>query len=176
MESLQITDGEPPQTGSGKDHFGGKRERPSFLRVNLVVAIIACLSFAVFAIVISSRRKDGPAVRKASGSTKRMSASRRSGGEGAPDNADQQPQAQEPKLAPDVVAMVGPVSQDQNLNDLPYIPPTPQEEAEVRLTRHPPQPGQQAGKTGSAACRKGTFVASEHAWHDTDIRWHRLKP
>jgi hypothetical protein len=42
---------------------------------------------------------------------------------------------------PDVVQMIGPVSQDQNLNDLPYIPPRPQAEEEQRLLRHPLQPG-----------------------------------
>ncbi|MFL6334266.1 MAG: Ig-like domain repeat protein [Pyrinomonadaceae bacterium] len=41
--------------------------------------------------------------------------------------------------APDVVRMVGPVSQDKDLRDLPYIPPTPREEEEKRLTRHPPK-------------------------------------
>jgi hypothetical protein len=57
---------------------------------------------------------------------------------------DQQPQVQQAKLSPDVVAMVGPVSQDEDLRNLPYIPPTKQEEEEVRLMRHPPQ----AGKAG----------------------------
>jgi len=40
---------------------------------------------------------------------------------------------------PDVVRMIGPVSQDKDLRDLPYIPVTPQTEAEVRLMRHPPR-------------------------------------
>jgi len=38
--------------------------------------------------------------------------------------------------APDVVAMVGPVSQDLDVRTLRYIPPTAEEE-ERRLTRHP---------------------------------------
>src|SRR6266436_2594862 len=38
--------------------------------------------------------------------------------------------------APDVVALVGPVSQDVDLRALRYVPPT-SEEDEVRLTRHP---------------------------------------
>src|ERR1041384_3318101 len=42
---------------------------------------------------------------------------------------------------PDVVQMVGPVSQDEDLRDLPYIPVTPQREEEVRLMRHPPGEG-----------------------------------
>jgi hypothetical protein len=42
---------------------------------------------------------------------------------------------------PDVVRMVGPISQDKDLRDLPYIPPTPREEEETRLTRHPPKGG-----------------------------------
>jgi len=41
--------------------------------------------------------------------------------------------------------MVGPVSQDKDLRDLPYIPVTKQEEEEVRLMRHPPQEGQTPG-------------------------------
>src|SRR5215211_1380332 len=40
---------------------------------------------------------------------------------------------------PDVVQMIGPVSQDKDLRDLPYIPPTPREEEEKRLMRHPPK-------------------------------------
>src|SRR5690349_17248291 len=39
---------------------------------------------------------------------------------------------------PDVVRMIGPVSQDQDLRELPYIPPTQREEQEQRLMRHPP--------------------------------------
>ena len=38
--------------------------------------------------------------------------------------------------APDVVAMLGPVSQDRDLRALPYIPVNGEED-EVRLTRHP---------------------------------------
>ncbi len=37
--------------------------------------------------------------------------------------------------------MVGPVSQDQDLRDLPYIPPVVEEEVEKPLRRHPLQPG-----------------------------------
>ena len=47
---------------------------------------------------------------------------------------------QQARPQPDVVRMVGPVSQNRNLNELPRIPVTPQEEEEVRLTRHPPRP------------------------------------
>ena len=38
--------------------------------------------------------------------------------------------------------MVGPVSQDRDLRDLPYIPQPELEEEEVRLRRFPPEPGQ----------------------------------
>jgi hypothetical protein len=49
-------------------------------------------------------------------------------------------QQRDPKRpVPDVVKLVGPVSQDRDLRDLPYIPPTPREEEEKRLTRHPPK-------------------------------------
>jgi hypothetical protein len=40
------------------------------------------------------------------------------------------------RQTPDVVAMVGPVSQNQNLRTLPYIPPN-EETDELRLSRHP---------------------------------------
>src|SRR5205823_4256555 len=53
---------------------------------------------------------------------------------------------QDPKTPlPDVVHMVGPVSQDRDLRDLPYIPATPQEEGEVRLLRHPLNPNAPPG-------------------------------
>jgi hypothetical protein len=42
---------------------------------------------------------------------------------------------------PDVVTLIGPVSQDANLKDLPYIPPTERDEEEIRLIRHPLKPG-----------------------------------
>ena len=45
-------------------------------------------------------------------------------------------QNQETFSGPDVVPMVGPVSQDQDLRTLPYIPAN-EEEEEVRLMRHP---------------------------------------
>src|SRR5438270_1647936 len=38
--------------------------------------------------------------------------------------------------APDVVSMLGPVSQDQDLRSLPYFPPNAESD-ELRLTRHP---------------------------------------
>ena len=46
---------------------------------------------------------------------------------------------------PDVVHMVGPFSEDRNLNDIPYIAPREKEE-EVRLMRHP-QPLLPSGQT-----------------------------
>src|ERR1043166_5130411 len=53
-----------------------------------------------------------------------------------------QEQAQR-RPVPDVARMVGPVSQDTDLRDLPYIPPKPESE-EVRLTRHLPGEGGRA--------------------------------
>ena len=41
--------------------------------------------------------------------------------------------------APDVVRMIGPISQDKDLRDLPYIPPTPGEPEGRFLMRHPPK-------------------------------------
>jgi S-layer family protein len=38
---------------------------------------------------------------------------------------------------PDAVQLIGPVSQDEDLRKLPYIPPTESEEEETRLKRHP---------------------------------------
>src|SRR2546428_7312853 len=51
--------------------------------------------------------------------------------------------------APQVVPMVGPVSQDQDLRTLPYIPSSTQFE-ERRLMRYPPSQIQSHGKTDSA--------------------------
>ncbi|MEP6788632.1 MAG: hypothetical protein ABJB40_09385, partial [Acidobacteriota bacterium] len=45
---------------------------------------------------------------------------------------------QQRQIKPDVAQMVGPFSQDLDLRDLPYIPPTKESEEEVRLMRHPP--------------------------------------
>ncbi|HEV7472435.1 MAG TPA: DUF4214 domain-containing protein [Pyrinomonadaceae bacterium] len=130
-----------------------------FFRVPLVVTGIVAVSFAIFAIAISSPSRNGASHRLA-GSTKRVNSSRRARGGDATDygavigkslrvnqnappevsfaNTGQQPQ--EPKLAPDVVAMVGPVSQDQDLRKLPYIAPK-SEEGEEPLRRHPLEQG-----------------------------------
>jgi hypothetical protein len=48
---------------------------------------------------------------------------------------------------PDVVQMLGPVSQDRNLKDLPYIPPTKREEVEPLLRRHPLRSGEDPVKS-----------------------------
>jgi uncharacterized protein DUF4214 len=74
-------------------------------------------------------------------------------------HADQQAPVQQAKLAPDVAVMVGPVSQDLDLRDLPYIPVTEQEEAEVRLMRHPPQAGQVPGVPDPVRPYKAPSVA-----------------
>lgn len=42
---------------------------------------------------------------------------------------------------PDVVQLIGPISQDQDLRKLPYIPPRESEEQEERLKRHPETTG-----------------------------------
>src|SRR6185295_1351356 len=48
---------------------------------------------------------------------------------------------QQPKITPDVVPMVGPVSQDQDLRKLAYIPPKPEDEEEGPMRRHPLEQG-----------------------------------
>ncbi|HSS22812.1 MAG TPA: DUF4214 domain-containing protein [Pyrinomonadaceae bacterium] len=55
-------------------------------------------------------------------------------------HADQPVAPQQPKITPDVVSMVGPVSQDQDLRELPYIPPNVEED-EAPLRRHPFESG-----------------------------------
>ncbi|MDQ6765670.1 MAG: dockerin type I domain-containing protein, partial [Verrucomicrobiota bacterium] len=61
-------------------------------------------------------------------------------------------QAQGPKPsektpgAPDVVAMIGPVSQDQDLRNLPYVAPSAETD-EVRLMRHAPSTKPYSGPT-----------------------------
>ena len=52
---------------------------------------------------------------------------------------------------PDVVQMVGPVSMDSDLRQLPYIAPKAEEEAEVRLTRHPPGEKSMRGPRAASA-------------------------
>ena len=55
-------------------------------------------------------------------------------------SAQQQESQSTSRPVPDVVQMVGPVSQDEDLRNLPYIPPM-EEHEEIRLMRHPPGEG-----------------------------------
>ena len=112
------------------------------LLTTAVVLVIAALATATVLIRKRAERK-GTAV----ASVRRQFTPRRSGG-GKADTGSPvaEPGPQEPSRPdPDVVHLVGPVSQDQNLNDLPYIAPR-QEADEVPLRRHPLQPGQPQGK------------------------------
>jgi hypothetical protein len=62
--------------------------------------------------------------------------------------------------APQVVPMLGPVSIDQDLRTLPYIPPSTEKE-ERRLTRYPPSQIQSHGKTDPMrAVRQSTQAAA----------------
>ncbi|HEY8187706.1 MAG TPA: hypothetical protein VIF64_16665, partial [Pyrinomonadaceae bacterium] len=90
----------------------------------------------------SSRRStNAPPLDYVSGLTKSLHLDRSAPTKSSFAHIDQQPPVQQAKLKPDVVEMVGPVSQDQDLRNLPFIPVTEQEEEEVRLMRHPPQEG-----------------------------------
>jgi hypothetical protein len=62
------------------------------------------------------------------------------------------PQTQAPSGPPDIVQMVGPVRQDQDLRSLPYVAPKPEFE-ERRLMRYP-HPG--TGKTNILSSANGT--------------------
>jgi len=62
------------------------------------------------------------------------------------------PQTQAPSGPPDIVQMVGPVRQDQDLRSLPYVAPKPEFE-ERRLTRYP-HPG--TGQTNALSSANGT--------------------
>jgi hypothetical protein len=55
---------------------------------------------------------------------------------GAPAFAQRPRQSRDARITPDVVPMIGPVSQDQDLRTLPYIPPAPESE-EHDLRRYP---------------------------------------
>jgi hypothetical protein len=55
---------------------------------------------------------------------------------------------------PKVVRMVGPVSTNTALQNLPYIPPTPRAEEERRLTRYPFPLSGRPGKSGASALRQ----------------------
>jgi hypothetical protein len=80
-------------------------------------------------------------------------------------SAEAQPanQAQPQSGAPTLVRMIGPVSQDQDLRSLPYIPPAPEIE-ERRLTRHPhpevggPSPSQTSGFARFQSLLKGLLA------------------
>src|SRR5215213_3526756 len=65
-------------------------------------------------------------------------------------SAQQQESQSTNRPVPDVVQMVGPVSQDEDLRNLPYIPPKVEEEEEVRLMRHPPGEGRGMRRVGGA--------------------------
>ena len=52
---------------------------------------------------------------------------------------------------PNVVSMVGPVVMNTDLRNLPYIPPTPRNEEERRLTRWPFPLSGRPGKSGTSA-------------------------
>ena len=86
--------------------------------------------------------------------------------------------------APDVVAMVGPVSQDLDLRALPYIPVNGEED-EVRLTRHPfplgrryshQPPSNRRWTVHSAVDAACAGANSQHAFSNTDVRRDELNP
>ena len=133
------------------------------LRVTvLLAATIFGLSVLFFSPGTSSRGGNyyQPALRPSANAAKRPHASRgSSSGQKAPDyaktlnkslkiNSGEPPRfsfnasdvpapVQEAKLAPDVVKMVGPFSQDEDLRKLAYVPPTVSKEEERPLRRHP---------------------------------------
>jgi hypothetical protein len=79
---------------------------------------------------------------------------------GASARAQGPQQSQKDVARPEVVPMVGPVSQDQDLRALPYIPSRPQFE-EQRLMRHPPSQIQSHGTTDPArAVRQSAQAAA----------------
>ena len=86
------------------------------------------------------------------------------------------PQPARPR--PDVVAMVGPVSQNQDLRALRYIPPT-SEEDEIPLSRHPfPLAGGQIQHVAvhSAVDTACARAHPQHACPNTDLRRDELNP
>ena len=60
---------------------------------------------------------------------------------------------------PDVVQMIGPVSQDRDLRDLPYIAPKPKNGVGVRRTRHPPREAEETGTARGARMMRGAEAA-----------------
>ncbi len=78
---------------------------------------------------------------------------------------DGQTQDRRPLPPPDVVRMFGPVSQDEDLRNLPYIPAR-EENDEVRLTRHLPGEGAR-GMRGPRAMRGAERDADRDADRDS---------
>jgi Domain of unknown function (DUF4214) len=100
------------------------------VRLLMIVIVILIGAFASVTAFMKGRSREQAKAGSVATSDKRANDMK-------PARAKDSTSGQQPsKPQPDVVQMVGPVSQDQDLRDLPYIPPTPREE-EVRLTRHP---------------------------------------
>src|SRR6185503_4681740 len=111
----------------------------------LVVAIVTVMSALVLSTSTASKKKKSGTAQSAAAKaprTRRPAAKsdpsapmrkslRMRGGKMTEGGGQETPgQTQEPKLAPDVFMMIGPVSQDEDLRNLPYIPVTEQEEEE----------------------------------------------
>ena len=91
-----------------------------------------------------SKREQAPDYAGALGKSLRLAD--KSSNELSFDQPVQEQPAQVSKITPDVAQMVGPVSQDLDLRDLPYIAPNAEHEGQ-RLTRHPFVSGQSASKS-----------------------------
>src|SRR5438105_858636 len=114
-------------------------EKPSsqsrlFPRIRIFVIISVATLFATISVFSALNRKKQTPPEASVGLSRRISRPD-AGSEGTQDQRRANSQNQPRKIEPDVAQMVGPVSQDRDLRDLPYIPPTPQTEEEQRLLR-----------------------------------------
>jgi uncharacterized repeat protein (TIGR01451 family) len=104
----------------------------------IMLIVTASVSITVISLAQSKRRK--AAVTRTAAKTQQRGSARgmsRAGGRGEAESRATGPvKPQERQAFPDVVQMVGAVSQDKDLRDLPYVPVS-EEQDERRLTRHP---------------------------------------
>src|ERR1041385_2834389 len=106
----------------------------------LFVVLLMIASITVTFVSLAQSKKRKAAANSAATAAKRrqggprMSAARGNGARESQEPATQKPQQRQP--FPEVVEMVGAVSQDQDLRALAYIPPS-EEREERRLSRHP---------------------------------------
>ncbi len=104
--------------------------RSAFLNLRVLLAFVLC-SVGVFMALLGTGAFSNVFAQEKSAGARESSAA-----QAAKSKAQAAKQAQPPSAPPDVVKMIGPVRQNQDLRSLPYVAPKSETE-EFRLTRHP---------------------------------------